>query len=71
MRLGSTQSSASPPRASFSIGSDRSSGAFVMVYSPDSVYNARLAVRMAWNPEGPWSAPVEVALPGVLIESAM
>lgn len=43
---------------------DAAHGAYVMAYSPWPGFTDRLHVRVATAPEGPWTAPVGVLLPG-------
>ena len=52
------------PVASFTVSYDPAFGAYVMAYSPWPGYQSRAAVRFAASPVGPWTAPVEVQLPG-------
>ena len=52
------------PVASLSVTRDVAHGAYVMAYSPWPGFTDRLHVRVATAPEGPWTAPVEVLLPG-------
>jgi hypothetical protein len=53
-----------PPVASFTVTRDVTHGAYVMVYSPWPGFTDRVHVRVSRTPVGPWTAPVEVFLPG-------
>ncbi|HNI34168.1 MAG TPA: DUF4185 domain-containing protein [Microthrixaceae bacterium] len=53
-----------PPVGPFSVGWDESSEQFVMVYSPWPAYSPNVEIRVANRPEGPWSAPAFIELPG-------
>lgn len=52
------------PAASFTVTRDDAHGVYVMAYSPWPGFVDRAAVRVAERPEGPWTAPAEVWLPG-------
>jgi hypothetical protein len=52
------------PISAFTITEDEQHGAYVMVYSPWPGFTDRVHVRVATTPVGPWTAPVEVFLPG-------
>jgi len=52
------------PASSFTVAWDAPHGVYVMVYSPWPGFVDRLAVRVARSPEGPWSEPAELTLPG-------
>jgi hypothetical protein len=53
------------PVSSMTINRDPNhSGVFVMAYSPWPGFTDRIYVRVATSPQGPWTAPVEVLLPG-------
>jgi hypothetical protein len=52
------------PVSSLSVSRDPVHGAYVMAYSPWPGFTDRIHVRVATSPNGPWTAPVEVLLPG-------
>lgn len=52
------------PVASLTVARDDAHGVWVMAYSPWPGYTDRVAVRVATSPVGPWTAPLEVLLPG-------
>ncbi len=52
------------PVASLTVARDEVHGVYVMAYSPWPGFTDRILVRVATEPQGPWSEPVEVALPG-------
>jgi len=52
------------PPGGFSVVQDPEVGAYVMVYSPWPGATDMVEVRAAFRPEGPWSEPVTVELPG-------
>ena len=52
------------PVASLTVARDDPHGVWVMAYSPWPGYTDRVTVRVATSPIGPWTAPVEVELPG-------
>jgi hypothetical protein len=52
------------PVASVSVTYDDVHDVFVMVYSPWPGFTDRVVVRAATSPEGPWTPPMEVVLPG-------
>jgi hypothetical protein len=52
------------PVSAFTITEDEEHDAYVMVYSPWPGFTDRVHVRVATTPVGPWTAPVEVFLPG-------
>jgi hypothetical protein len=52
------------PVASMTVTFDTAQGVYVMAYSPWPGYTDRIQVRVATGPTGPWTAPVEVVLPG-------
>jgi hypothetical protein len=54
----------SMPVSAFTVADDEQHDAYVMVYSPWPGFTDRLHVRVATTPVGPWTAPVEVFLPG-------
>ncbi len=54
----------SPPLPGFSVKFDATQGVYVMAYSPWPGFTDRIQVRVATAPTGPWTAPVEVNLPG-------
>jgi hypothetical protein len=54
----------SPPMPGFSVKEDPVHGVVVMAYSPWPGFTDRVQVRVAPEATGPWSAPVEVHLPG-------
>ncbi|MFM7067997.1 MAG: hypothetical protein ACKOYM_00925, partial [Actinomycetes bacterium] len=52
------------PRASFTVSFDPVHHVYVMAYTPWPGIVGRLQVRVATLPSGPWTAPVDVQLPG-------
>jgi hypothetical protein len=54
----------SMPVSAFTVAHDEQHDAYVMVYSPWPGFTDRVHVRVATTPVGPWTAPVEVFLPG-------
>ena len=52
------------PVSSMTINRDETHGVYVMAYSPWPGFVDRIYVRVATSPQGPWTAPVEVLLPG-------
>ena len=52
------------PAAAFTITFDPTKGVYVMVYSPWPGFIDRAMVRVSRSPQGPWTAPVEITLPG-------
>ena len=52
------------PAGSFSVTKDPHLGRYVMVYSPWPGFIDRAMVRVSRSPQGPWTAPVEITLPG-------
>lgn len=52
------------PVASATVSWDQVHGVYVMAYSPWPGFTDRVFVRVASEPQGPWSAVVEVRLPG-------
>ncbi|HKY16894.1 MAG TPA: hypothetical protein VJM33_18350, partial [Microthrixaceae bacterium] len=52
------------PVASLSVTYDDVHDLYVMVYSPWPGFTDRVIVRAAVSPEGPWTPPMEVVLPG-------
>lgn len=52
------------PVASASVARDPVHGRYVMAYSPWPGFTDRIEVRVATQPQGPWTAPVDVWLPG-------
>jgi len=53
------------PVSSMTINRDPNySDVYVMAYSPWPGFTDRIYVRVATSPQGPWTAPVEVLLPG-------
>lgn len=54
----------SVPVASASVAFDPVAGRYVMAYSPWPGFTDRVQVRVASQPQGPWTAPVDVHLPG-------
>ncbi|MFZ4516934.1 MAG: DUF4185 domain-containing protein [Microthrixaceae bacterium] len=54
----------SPPMPGFSVRAEPTQGVYVMAYSPWPGFTDRVQVRVATAPTGPWTAPVEVNLPG-------
>lgn len=54
----------SVPVASASVARDPASGRYVMAYSPWPGFTDRIQVRVADQVQGPWTAPVDVHLPG-------
>lgn len=58
------------PVASLTVSRDDAHGVWVMAYSPWPGYTDRVTVRVATSPVGPWTAPVEVQLPGCVDQPA-
>ena len=52
------------PVASATVSWDQTHGVYVMAYSPWPGFTDRVFVRVATEPQGPWSDVVEVQLPG-------
>jgi hypothetical protein len=52
------------PVAAFTVTWDQAHGVYVFASSPWPGYTDRIAVRVATRPQGPWSGPIEVQLPG-------
>ena len=52
------------PVATLTVTWDAAHGVYVMAYSPWPGFTNKVVVRVASQPQGPWSAPVEVTLPG-------
>ena len=52
------------PASAFTVAFDSIHNAYVMVYSPWPGFIDRVVVRVSSSPQGPWSEPVEVTLPG-------
>jgi hypothetical protein len=52
------------PVSSMTVTWDAPNGVFVMAYSPWPGFTDRIFVRVATSPQGPWSEPVLVTLPG-------
>lgn len=52
------------PPAGFSVVDDPAVGGLVMIYSPWPGPSAYVDVRIAQQPQGPWSRPVTITLPG-------
>lgn len=52
------------PVAGFTVTWDGVHGVYVLAYSPWPGYTDRVVVRVAGSPQGPWSPPLEVVLPG-------
>lgn len=52
------------PPGPFSVDRHADSGLLFMVYSPFPAYSTVFHVRVASAPEGPWSPPAEIELPG-------
>lgn len=52
------------PVGPFSVGRDPSTGKYLMAYSPWPGFVPDAAVRVAARPQGPWSRPHTLALPG-------
>ncbi len=52
------------PVASYTTRYDPTSGLYVMAYSPWPGFTDQVVVRVATSPVGPWTAPVQVFMPG-------
>jgi len=52
------------PVASYTTRYDADSGLYVMAYSPWPGFTDQVVVRVGTSPVGPWTAPVQVFLPG-------
>jgi hypothetical protein len=52
------------PVASYTTRYDAASGLYVMAYSPWPGFTDQIVVRIGTSPVGPWTAPVQVHLPG-------
>lgn len=52
------------PAAAFTVTFDPVKGVYVMVYSPWPGFIDRAMVRVSRTPQGPWTPPVEITLPG-------
>ncbi|MFN8051255.1 MAG: DUF4185 domain-containing protein [Acidimicrobiales bacterium] len=52
------------PASSFTVTWDAPHGVYVMAYSPWPGFTDKVVVRVSREPEGPWSVPVVLTLPG-------
>ena len=52
------------PVASLGVTWDSAHGVYVMAYSPWPGFTDTITIRVASAPQGPWSAPVDIKLPG-------
>jgi hypothetical protein len=52
------------PVASYTTRYDATTGLYVMAYSPWPGFTDQMVVRIGTSPVGPWTAPVQVHLPG-------
>lgn len=52
------------PVASLTVTFDAAHGVYVMGYSPWPGFTDTITIRVASSPQGPWSAPVDIKLPG-------
>lgn len=52
------------PVATLTVTWDAAHGVYVMAYSPWPGFTNKVVVRVATLPQGPWTAPVEITLPG-------
>ena len=52
------------PVATLTVTWDDAHGVYVMAYSPWPGFTNKVVVRVATLPQGPWTAPVEITLPG-------
>ena len=50
--------------SSVTVSYDAVHGAYVMAYSPWPGFTDRIFVRVATSPQGPWTDPVQINLPG-------
>jgi len=52
------------PVGTLTVTFDATHGVYVMAYSPWPGYSDKVAIRVAASPQGPWTAPVVIQLPG-------